>query len=101
MPHGFQRLDVLVADAVGRCGHLIQVAVPRFGQLLVDVTQQHYRRAMTKLAEIMTYDNRRAPNVPGMFEYNVNLQRLYDNQEELVELIIELRLKILAVVAVH
>ncbi len=64
---------------------------PRFGQLIVDVDQKHYRRAITQLAKIVTYDGARAVGMPGLFEYDVSLQGLYSSEDDLRNALFELR----------
>ena len=56
---------------------------PRFGQIIVDVRQKHYRRAMTQLAKLVTYDQTRSAGMPGMFEYTLSLQKLYGSEDDL------------------
>jgi hypothetical protein len=66
-------------------------AVPRFGQVMVDVVQGHFRRAMTQLARLYTYDARRPAYVPGMFEYNMSLQSVFQSPDELGRALVSLR----------
>ncbi len=56
---------------------------PRFGQIIVDVERKHYRRAMTQLAKLVTYDQTRSAGMPGMFEYTMSLQKLYGSEDDL------------------
>ncbi len=64
---------------------------PRFGQLIVDVANRHYRRAMTQLAKNLSYDQRRRPGTDAIFEYNISLQRAFPSDETLRIILLELR----------
>lgn len=65
--------------------------VPRFGKLMVDVAQQHYRRAITQLARNLILDAQRPPGVDGLFEYDVSLSSVFGDDDELRRCVIGLQ----------
>ena len=65
--------------------------VPRFGKLMVDVAQRHYRRAITQLARNVVLDARQPSGVDGLFEYDVSLLDVFGDEEGLRRSIIGLQ----------
>ncbi len=65
--------------------------IPRFGQLVVDFERSHFRRGMTTLARIMSYDAIRRPGQPGILEYNVSLQAAFQSDDHLKNALLKLR----------
>lgn len=64
---------------------------PRFGKLILDVLQEHYASATTRLVTIMKYDAQRDGRIPGMFEYDLQWRDYFEDEEDLRETIRVLR----------
>ncbi len=90
----FRAGDYLRAGARFESAEIVdrRMPTPRFGQLLVAVSQEHWRQAMHKLSKLASYDSQRGPNVEGMFEYGITLQQLYGSPDALIETFQNLRL---------
>lgn len=89
----FKDRDYLRARSAFEGAEMIdsRAPAPRFGQIIVDVTVEHYRRAMTQLARSVNYDSKRPPDVEGLFEYNVSLRRAFGSEDDLRDVIFKLR----------
>ncbi|MEE9294646.1 MAG: hypothetical protein V3W34_06775 [Phycisphaerae bacterium] len=89
----FQDGDYLRARSAFESAEIVDrhSPVPRFGQLIVDVAQSHYRRAITLLAKSISYDARRPPGIAGLFEYDVSLQEIFGDEKKMLRSILQLR----------
>ncbi len=89
----FKDRDYLRSRAAFEAAEMIdtRAPAPRFGLIMLDVANQHYRRAMTQLAKNVGYDARRAPGAEGLFDYDVSLRLAFASEDDLRSTLLSLR----------
>jgi hypothetical protein len=65
--------------------------IPRFGNLVIDVTRGHYARAVQRLITLAKYDSTRRRGTPSLFQYKVTLLDYFESEEQLREQLLTLR----------